>query len=102
MRKRGSDLAIGGESVSHVFSNPYGRLHEIITVRRAQGLLVAGPPTEEFTWFSGYAWEVAYCVVCHAHLGWKFTSAQDSRDPPTFFGLLRGEVIEPSRSREPR
>lgn len=87
-------FSMDGESASRIFSNPYGLLHEIFTVRQAQGLLLEGPPTTEFSWFPGYAWEVAYCASCHAHLGWEFT-AVDSRDEPArFWGLRCSEVAD--------
>lgn len=72
--------------------NPHGYLHEILTLRRARNLLPLGVPTTEFTWFPGYAWQIAFCGGCRSHLGWFFT-AVESRDPQSFWGLRRQDVV---------
>jgi cereblon len=77
-----------------VFPNPHGTLREIMTVRFATGLHLVGPPTTEFTWFAGYAWEVAYCESCARHLGWRFSAVEPAAELDTFYGLLCSEVIE--------
>lgn len=85
-------FCMDGETVSRVFSNPHGVLHEILTVLHVQGIVLEGPPTTEFTWFPGYAWEVAYCAQCRAHLGWEFSSMSGSSEPSRFWGLRRSEI----------
>jgi cereblon len=80
-----------GAQVTRVFANPYGLLHEIVTVRRAQNLVPVGPATTEFSWFPGYAWEIALCAGCQAHLGWRFGGSDEPRE---FWGLLRRELTE--------
>jgi cereblon len=82
-----------GDSPYRVFSNPYGLLREVVTVESARGLHLAGPPTTQFTWFPGYAWEVGYCDGCSAHLGWRFSAAETDADLREFFGLLRSELL---------
>ncbi|MEE8409255.1 MAG: cereblon family protein [Myxococcota bacterium] len=88
-------FSMGGERISRVFSNPNGMLHEIITVGRARGLRLEGPPTTDFSWFPGYAWEIAFCEACESHLGWQFTAAEAGAEPSLFFGLRRSEIVEP-------
>jgi len=78
---------------SGVYVNPHGFLHEVLTVRRARNLLVAGPPTTEFTWYPGYAWEIAFCARCRSHVGWSFTATAGG-DPPSFWGLRREAIVE--------
>ena len=81
-------------SAAQVFPNPYGQMKEIITVRSAWSVQLEGWATEEFTWFHGYAWRVAYCAECRAHLGWRF-EAEDSPDGPArFFGLLAAAIVD--------
>ena len=79
------------DRVQRVFANPHGDLHEIVTVRWARGVQTAGPPTSEFTWYPGYAWEVVLCAACASHLGWLFTATAD-REPARFYGLRRAAV----------
>ena len=76
-----------------VFPNPYGHMKVIYTLRDARGVQVAGGPTDEFTWFHGYTWRIAYCAACSNHLGWFF-EAIDESEPPVFYGLLKDELVE--------
>jgi len=75
------------------FVNPAGFLHEVVTVTWAENLVVAGPATTEFTWFPGYAWEIAWCGRCGEHLGWRFTALADG-EPRLFWGLRRDAIFE--------
>ena len=77
-----------------VFSNPQGVVFEIVTLSAAQNLKLWGEPTTEATWFSGYAWTVAFCAGCRAHLGWRYDAAVSGVTPASFFGLLRAELVE--------
>ena len=66
----------------HTFFNPAGVVYEIGCFSDASGCLLYGSPSPEFTWFTGYLWQVAYCKKCLEHLGWYFSSAGSG-----FFGL---------------
>lgn len=83
---------IDSDRLTRVFANPHGYLHEIVTVRSARGLTVVGPATTEFTWFAGYAWEIAMCDLCGSHIGWAFNATCD-QSPELFWGLRRNMVI---------
>ncbi len=54
----------------------------------APGCVIEGEPTMFWSWFPGYAWQIASCRACGEHLGWAFTG--DS----TFFGLILPRMIE--------
>ncbi len=73
---------------THLFANPNGMVFEIGCYKRAQGCYAAMDPTSEFTWFSGYQWQLSICRSCHRHLGWFFSSKEDS-----FFGLILDHLI---------
>ena len=45
-----------------------GSLYDLLTLRVAYGVSLYGEATEEYTWFPGYAWTLAYCRGCSAHL----------------------------------
>ena len=85
-RPRHVFAARDGRSV-HVFPNPAGVMQEIVTLTTVWSVVADGHATTEFTWFSGYAWTVAYCARCRVHLGWRFDSVGADR-PTSFFGLL--------------
>jgi hypothetical protein len=70
------------EAHEHRFMNPAGSLFHIGCFARADGCLAVGPPSDDYPWFPGFAWQVALCGACAEHLGWHFRSASDS-----FFGL---------------
>lgn len=84
-------MTSGGSS--EVFVNPHGVLHEVVTVHWARNLIVAGPPTTEFTWYPGYAWEIAYCARCREHSGWAFTAVAGGA-PSRFWALRRVAIVE--------
>jgi hypothetical protein len=67
----------------HCRTNPEGVIYRIGCYREAIGCTPLGRGTLEFTWFAGYAWRVALCKNCGAHLGWRFDAAADH-----FFGLI--------------
>lgn len=73
----------------HTFINPAGITYQIGCYSSAEGCLVYGYPTGEYTWFSGYSWSLALCAACYSHLGWFYQSATDG-----FFGLIRNRLIE--------
>jgi len=83
-------IAVGGRH-RHRFANPYGIVFEIGCFAAADGCLAVGSPTEEFTWFSGHAWQVGVCAACRTHLGWRFASAAGGG----FFGLILERLVEP-------
>lgn len=68
----------------HTFFNPAGLMFEIGCFSAAPGCVVAGEPSDQFSWFPGYAWRYAHCAGCGAHLGWCFESGSGGR----FFGLV--------------
>ena len=78
-------------SHGHTFANPHGIVFEIGCFKTAQGCGYAGPPSTEFTWFSGYAWRVCYCTLCMTHLGWIFIA--ESGD--SFHGFILDRLIQP-------
>lgn len=80
-------MAVNG-SYYHVFANPHGHVFEIGCYKRAPGCLARLEPSAEFSWFSGYHWQIAICRTCSNHLGWYFQSNASS-----FFGLIQKDLI---------
>ncbi len=76
----------------HVFCNPHGHVFEIGCFHSAPGCAHLGPQTAEFTWFAGYAWQIAVCGACRAHLGWRYAHADGS----VFYGLILQQLVEES------
>ncbi len=72
------------EGHEHVFTNPAGITFNIGCFREAPGAVFQGIPTEEFTWFKGYQWRMAYCSECFMHIGWQFLQGSQSG----FVGLI--------------
>jgi hypothetical protein len=75
----------------HTFANPHGIVYEIGCFKSAQGCGYAGPPSTEFTWFSGYAWRVSFCTMCLTHLGWVFIAGSGD----SFHGFILERLIQP-------
>lgn len=67
----------------HVFTNPEGYSFEIRLFDTAT-CVRRGIATSDYTWFAGYAWQLALCSNCMLQLGWAY-----SRDSvPGFYGLI--------------
>ncbi len=82
-------IQINGQH-NHSFFNPAGILFDMGCFKSAEGCLVHGDPTTDFTWFPGYSWNFALCANCFAHLGWYFQGTQGH----SFFALIRTKLIE--------
>jgi hypothetical protein len=72
----------------HVFCNPHGHVFEIGCFAQAPGVSAIGPASAFFSWFPGYAWRVAVCNGCRAHLGWCYG------DAPDFVGLILPRLVD--------
>jgi hypothetical protein len=70
-------------SHDHTFFNPSGIVFQIGCYTWAPGCSVHGSATKEFSWFAGSSWRLALCSGCTSHLGWFFSSTDNS-----FFGLI--------------
>lgn len=74
-------ISIDG-SHTHTFTNPAGYTYTIGCFQSAIGCLHIGEPTEEYTWFNGYAWQIAVCESCKEQLGWFYSYGSQ------FYGLI--------------
>ena len=81
-------VAVAG-SHRHVFANPHGHVFEIGCFAAAPGCAVVGSATSDFSWFPGMLWQVAVCVACGLHLGWRYARDDDS----AFFGLILDRLL---------
>lgn len=73
-------------SHSHTCTNPHGIVYRIGCFSAAPGCSEVGPAFSEFSWFSGYRWQVAICGNCQEHLGWHFHGEQ------SFYGLIHDRL----------
>ena len=80
-RRRHKTSVDGG--FDHSFPNPAGIVYRIGCFEEAEGVGEAGEPSEEFTWFEGYTWQVVVCRSCMTHLGWLYWSGEHR-----FYGLI--------------
>jgi len=71
-------------SHQHTYANPHGIVFEIGCFKSVKGCGHVGPASSEFSWFKGFSWRVAVCLVCLTHLGWLFVSP----DGDSFHGLI--------------
>ena len=74
---------------THTFTNPHGLTFNLRCFSQAPGCAALGPAAMEYSWFAGYAWQIAICGNCRVHLGWKYYGATD-----TFYGLIREQLVE--------
>lgn len=70
------------------FTNPHGVEFDIITFSAAEGCVISGEATHEFSWFPHHSWTFSHCSRCKVHLGWKYFGSS------TFYGLMRNRIIK--------
>ena len=63
-------LAVTGEGTGGLFVNPSGYVHDVVAIRHmdAGKVMLLGSPSQEHSWFPGYAWTIANCSACGSHL----------------------------------
>ncbi len=77
----------------HTCVNPAGIVFRIACYQSAPGCAGEGAPSDYFSWFAGYFWQVLCCGRCRSHLGWAFTGAGERGD---FAGLIVDRIAEAS------
>lgn len=85
-----SDIfAMAKGNVNANYCNPAGYIHETLTVHKTSedAERLVDRPSTEFSWFPGYAWQIAVCKQCSSHIGWKFSALSKHLKPKSFFGL---------------
>jgi len=73
----------------HTYSNPAGTRFRIGCFSTAIGCQFHSHPTEEYTWFKGFSWQVALCANCQTQMGWYYQSAAAM----SFYGLILDHLI---------
>ncbi len=68
-------------------TNPGGIKFNFGCFQKAPGCSALGIATDEYTWFSGYKWQLAVCAGCGEHLGWLFRSVNG------FYGLITALLV---------
>lgn len=76
-------------SHEHEFMNPDDVTYRIGCFSTAEGCMPIGMPTDDFTWFAGYQWQVVLCLSCMNHLGWRYVSEISNG----FYGLILNRLI---------
>ncbi len=76
------------ERHEHVFANPHGYIYQIGCFAAAPGCALIGEESAFFSWFPGYAWQIALCGRCAAMLGWSFRSSESR-----FYGLILDKLV---------
>jgi hypothetical protein len=76
---------------AHDRVNPAGYIFRVGCFCRADGVQPVGDESDEFAWFPRYGWCCVACAMCHAHLGWRFSSP----DGDTFLGLIVDRLLLP-------
>jgi hypothetical protein len=77
-------------AAERAFVNPEGIEFVIIGFRDAPGCRPFGASSTYWSWFEGFAWRVALCGGCGAHLGWSFESGARR-----FHGLIVRRLAPP-------
>ena len=81
----------GSSGAQAAYVNRHGALHDLLTVRKAERILLVSEPSSEDSWFPGYLWSIMICR-CGAHLGWHFSTPRRDLAPREFFGLSRAQI----------
>lgn len=73
---------------THTFTNPAGFIYTINCYQSAQGCVVFGERTDEFSWFAGFKWQLALCNSCQEQLGWLFSNSKQ------FYALIGDRLVQ--------
>lgn len=84
---QGAKISVHGAH-EHRRVNPSGVGFHLGCFADAPGCLAEGTPTTFWTWFPGYAWQIASCRGCGDHLGWAFQGER------AFFALILPHLVE--------
>ena len=57
-------------------------------------LTTIGEPTDDYSWFPGFAWTIASCASCGYHLGWLFYSQSENEWKMEFASLIVTKLRE--------
>lgn len=85
-------LALNGNH-RHLFVNPAGLECHFYTFASCPGTIATGMPIQEYSWFDGYGWHLAFCRVCGLHLGWHYEAATEEVMPAEFWGILISQLL---------
>ncbi len=87
----GSDkkIVVNGSHL-HAFANPQGIIFEIGIFSKAPGCGHIGLPTDKWSWFSGFSWQIVICRSCLTHLGWVYISGDSVAN---FYGLIMERLV---------
>jgi hypothetical protein len=77
----------------HTFTNPAGIAYQIGCFSDADGCMIYGDPTRDYTWFKGFSWSLGLCSNCFTHLGWFYKSEDKS-----FFGLILDRLKDTTKT----
>jgi hypothetical protein len=72
----------------HAFMNPSGLRFVVACFAVAPGCVPEGERSTVWTWFPGWAWQIALCKACGVHVGWSFHAAEAS----PFHALTRDRI----------
>ncbi|HEX8795136.1 MAG TPA: cereblon family protein [Polyangiaceae bacterium] len=73
----------------HTFVNPAGFEYTIRCFGEAPGCAAAGEESTFWSWFRGFAWRMALCGGCSAHVGWSFRN-----EASVFWGLVADRITD--------
>jgi hypothetical protein len=85
--KDAARIAVNGAH-EHSFMNPAGLRFTVDCFASAPGCIPDGERSTVWTWFPGYAWQIALCRRCGSHLGWSFHGS----DGASFHGLVADRI----------
>ncbi|KAI4380145.1 hypothetical protein MLD38_006367 [Melastoma candidum] len=92
--RRSDMLVMSADGPLAAYVNPYGCVHEIMTLCRTSGIALTGRPVTEYSWFPGYAWTIANCGACNTQMGWLFTATNKKLKPKLFWGIRSSQVAD--------
>ncbi|KAK9742083.1 hypothetical protein RND81_03G147300 [Saponaria officinalis] len=92
--RRSDLLVMSTDGPLGTYVNPYGCVHETVTLHKANGLALIGRPSTESSWFPGYAWTIANCASCEGHMGWLFTATNKKLKPKSFWAVRSTQIAD--------
>uniref|UniRef100_A0A5K3F0F9 Protein cereblon n=2 Tax=Mesocestoides corti TaxID=53468 RepID=A0A5K3F0F9_MESCO len=88
-------ICLAQEGSMQAYVNPQGFIFDMLTLSTVQtgAIDLIGEPSDQYSWFPGYAWTIAQCAGCQSHMGWQFTATNADLRPRMFWGIKRQALV---------
>ncbi|KAF0990913.1 hypothetical protein HZS_1029, partial [Henneguya salminicola] len=83
------DVIIDNSLQEMIHSNLEGEVFDLVPVKKIRNCQTNNAPSLRLTFFENYSWDIAFCVVCSCHIGWRYSTTNSDLIRSYFYGVCR-------------